>query len=182
MEDSSNNSFNYASQDGAEIASTPVDPRASLARRLAIIFVAISVVLSGITSASLLGSNVDDYSYADDFGTDYYDDSATDDLGWDSSWVPIEFTAWTDDSNIAWRWADDHDCSDYSCVTAEFISEYGCPSGLYVAVNWLDEYDNVVSYTNESLPSLLAMQTAKLRFDDYEEIGDSGQIAEISCN
>jgi len=182
MENSTDSSFNYAPQEGTEVASAPVDPRASLARRLAIIFVAVSVVLSGITSASLLGNKVDDYSYADDFGTDYFDDPATGDLGWDSAWVPTDFTAWSDDSNIAWRWADENDCDDYACVSAEFISEYGCPSGLYVAVNWLDEDDNVISYTNESLPSLLAMQTAKLRFDDYEEISDSGQIAEISCN
>lgn len=182
MEDPANHPFNYAPQPGAEMASMPVDPRASLARRLAVIFIAVSVVLSGISSFALLGNKVDDYSYAEDFGTDYYDDSASDDLSWDSSWIPAGFSAWTDDSNIAWRWADKNDCTDYSCLSAEFISEFGCPRGLYVAVNWLDGNDNVVSYTNESLPSLLAMQTAKLRFDDYEEISDSGQISEISCN
>jgi hypothetical protein len=91
------------------------------------------------------------------------------------------FTAWSEDSNIAWRWASKNNCQDYDCISAEFISQNGCPSGLYAALNWLDSNKLVVSYTNDTIPSLLPMQTAKLRFDDYEDVGKSGQMSTINC-
>lgn len=179
MEDSFNNPINTDPSGEPAAPQVPVDPRASLARKLGLIFLAVSLVLSGVTSAALLNSKVD--YYASDLDADYYDDLTLDDSDWDTSWVPYDFSQWSDDSSIAWRWADSNDCDTYACVSAEFISRDGCPGGFYVAVNWLDEYDNVVSYTNESLPSLQALQTAKLRFDDFEEISDSGQVSEISC-
>jgi hypothetical protein len=179
MEDSFNDQSNNALGGEQLTPYVPIDPRASLARKLSVIFLVFSLVLSGVTSAALLSSKVDEY--ASEFGTDYYDDATSDDYLWDTSWIPDGFSGWSEDSNIAWRWADNNDCDTYACVSAEFISRDGCPSGLYVAVNWLDDSDNVVSYTNESLPALQAMQTAKLRFDDYEEVSDSGQVVEISC-
>ena len=100
---------------------------------------------------------------------------------WDDSWVPLGFTAWSEDSNIAWRWAIKNNCQDYGCISAEFMSQNGCSSGLYAAINWLDGNDSVVSYSNDSIPSLLPMQIAKLRFDDYEDIGKSGQMSTINC-
>ena len=113
---------------------------------------------------------------------DLLDSDAYNTNSWDDSWVPTGFTAWSEDSNIAWKWALKNNCNDYACVTAEFISLGGCPTGLYVALNWLDRNDSVVSYTNETLPSLLAMQKAKLTFEDYEEVSSSGQISTIRCN
>ena len=62
----------------------------------------------------------------------------SDTSNWDSSWVPSGFTAWSTDSNIAWKWAEKDNCDNYACLTAEFISRDGCPSGLYAALNWLD--------------------------------------------
>lgn len=100
---------------------------------------------------------------------------------WDDSWVPIGYSAWPDDSNIAWRWVDKSNCDDYGCVFAEFISSNGCPNGLFVDLNWLDPNDSVVSSVSEGLPSLRAQQNAKLRFEDYDGTSDSGQIAAISC-
>jgi hypothetical protein len=179
MEDSFNNQINPDLGGEPAAPHVRVDPRASLARKLTLIFLLFSLVLSGVTSATLLSSKGDDFT--SDFATDYYHDPTLDDSDWDTSWIPYDFSQWSDDSNIAWRWADNNDCDTYACVSAEFISRDGCSGGFYVAVNWLDEYDNVISYTNESLPSLQALQTAKLRFDDFEENSDSGQVVEIRC-
>lgn len=184
MEDSTTNSFNYAPQDSAETSLNPVDPRASLARRLAIIFVAVSVVLSGITSVSLLNSNSQDYSYSSDFGTDTYDDAATDEDYWDDSWVPYGFTAWGDDSSLAYKYSDSgsYDCDNYNCVEVSFVSEYDCPSNFYAAANYLDGPDgNVIGYDNASLPSIRAGQIAKFLFEDTSNTSLNWQISDISC-
>jgi hypothetical protein len=99
----------------------------------------------------------------------------------DTSWVPIGYNVWNSDSTLAWRWADANNCDEYDCLTAQFISRYGCPTGFYAAVNWLDAGDAVISYDNSTLPALNAMQVAKMRFEDRDGISDTGQMAEIKC-
>lgn len=157
-----------------------VDKKRKLSRDIAKWFFGISLTLSLISIAASIGSNsartdlvdaLDSFSQSESFETN----------SWDSSWVPSGFTAWPSDSNIAWRWADRNNCDNYDCLSVEFISQVGCPNGLYAALNWLDANDAVVSYDNATLPSLLAMQTAKLRFDDIQELSKSGQMAEINC-
>ena len=60
MEDSFSNQINNAPDDESTPYVTPADPRASLARKLALIFVSVSLVLAGVTSVSLLNSEGDD--------------------------------------------------------------------------------------------------------------------------
>jgi hypothetical protein len=177
---------NQASANGegsiSEGESISVDKRVRDSREIAKWFFGISIVLMVITIIASVGSSSTRISAVDEFLASQSNTSNTPDTSsWDSSWVPSGFTAWSTDSNVAWKWVDKSNCDNYSCVTAEFISRDGCPSGLYAAINWLDSSDAVVSYDNATLPSLLAMQTAKLRFDDIQELGKSGQMAEISC-
>lgn len=185
MEDSTNNSFNFAPQDGAEAASAPVDPRASLARKLVTIFLSVSLALSVITSVSLLNSSSSDYSYSSaDYGTDDFSSSSSEEDYWDDSWVPFGFTAWSDDSSLAYKYSEvgDYDCTDYNCVEISFVSEYDCPSNFYAAANYLDGPDgNVIGYDNASLPSIRAGQVAKFLFEDTSNTSLNWQIAEISC-
>jgi len=160
----------------------PVDKRVKVSREIAKWFFGISIAFMALTFIVSLGSGSNKISAVDEFLASQSNTSNTPDTSsWDSSWVPSGFTAWSTDSNVAWKWVDKSNCDNYSCVTAEFVSRDGCPNGLYAAINWLDSNDAVVSYDNATLPSLLAMQTAKLRFDDVLELGKSGQIAEISC-
>ena len=161
---------------------TVVDKRRKLSHDIAKWFFGLSVTLMLISIGASIGSNsartdlvdaLDSFSQSESFETN----------SWDSSWVPSGFTAWSIDSNIAWRWTpkSNYSCDRYDCLSAEFISQTGCPSGLYAALNWLDSNGAVVSYDNASLPSLLPMQTAKLRFEDIQDSSSSGQIAEINC-
>jgi hypothetical protein len=154
------------------------DKREGLAREIAKIAGVTALALSIIATISFINAPSGNLTDSDlsAFEELYEADS------WDDSWVPAGFKAWREDSNIAWRWANKSNCNEYDCVTAEFISLYGCPSGLYVALNWLDGNDSVVGYTNETLPSLLPSQNAKLTFEDYEDSGQSGQISSIRCN
>lgn len=164
----------------------PVDKRVKQSRDIAKWFFGISIVLMLISIvASVTGgstrTSVLDELFSTQSDTSNMDSSDTSNI--DSSWVPSEFTVWATDSNIAWKWAEkaSYNCDNYSCITVQFISRDGCPTGLYAALNWLDKNDAVVSYDNATLPSLLPMQTAKLRFDDIQELGKSGQMAEINC-
>lgn len=163
----------------------PVDKRIKQSRDIAKWFFVISIVLMVISIAATLVSTSSSSMAQSELESTYEPDSSDtyDDSSWDTSWVPYDFNVWSADSNIAWKWtpSGDYECDDYSCVSAQFISRDGCPNGLYAAINWLDEYDSVVSYGNESLPSLLPMQTAQLKFDDFQDISDSGQMAEINC-
>ena len=157
----------------------PSDKRVKQSREIAKWFFGVSIVLMVISIIASVGSGSTRTSVVDELLSSQSDTSDT--SNWDSSWVPSGFTAWSTDSNIAWKWAEKDNCDNYACLTAEFISRDGCPSGLYAALNWLDSNDSVVSYDNATLPSLLPMQTAKLRFDDVQELGKSGQMAEINC-
>ncbi|MFM9151963.1 MAG: hypothetical protein ACKOPU_06840 [Candidatus Planktophila sp.] len=185
MEDSVNNSFNYAPQDDGHVSSAPLDPRVSLARKLSLIFLSVSLVLSALTSFSLLNSSSSDYSYSSsDYGTDDLSTSSTEEDYSDGSWIPFGFTAWSDDSSLAYKYSDvgDYDCTDYNCVEISFVSEYDCPSNFYAAANYLDGPDgSVIGYDNNSLPSLRAGQVAKLLFEDTSNTSLNWQIAEINC-
>lgn len=159
-----------------------LDKREKLAREIAKIAGSAAITLSLIATVSFLSADSNS-SISDIFTNDESVESETFESNkWDDSWVPVGYTAWASDSNIAWRWASKDDCNNYRCITAEFISQYGCPSGLYVALNWLDKNDSVVGYTNETLPSLLSRQNAKLTFEDYEDVSNQGQISSIKCS
>jgi hypothetical protein len=158
--------------------------RRKQSREIAKWFFGISILLMVISIIASVSNSSPRTSAVDEFFSSQTDTSDTSDTSdWDSSWVPSGFTAWSTDSNIAWKFASksSYNCDNYSCISVEFISRDGCPNGLYAAINWLDANDAVVSYDNATLPSLLSMQSAKLRFDDIQEIGDSGQMAEINC-
>lgn len=108
------------------------------------------------------------------------DESSVNESIVDVEWAPAGFTVLPSDSNVAFRWSKGS-CSNYDCVHADFITKTGCPNSFYAAVNWLNTSESVVSYDNETLPSLMAMQRATLRFDDIEGNGSSAQISEVSC-
>lgn len=160
------------------------DPREDLAKRIALIFGSVSLVLALIATglfATSSGKSDSDY-------TDYTSSlTANDNAIKDSSWVPNGFTVWNDDSNIAWKWSDsgDYECGTYTCIEAQFISRDGCNSGFYAAVNWFDQAANqngsVIGYDNASLPALFSMQVAKIQFDDTSDSAKSGQVSEIDC-
>jgi len=160
-----------------------VDKRALLAKRIGMyglaltLILTITIVISGInkkdSSNQGIGSILDKAALAA---------LPTAPAAVDTSWVPSGFNVWTADANIAWQWVTVGTCTgEYGCVTAKFVSQVGCPNGLYVATNWLDKQNNVISYSNATLPSLLPLQTAKLQFDDINGDGQSARIAEINC-
>ena len=102
-----------------------------------------------------------------------------------SNWYPAGFYPWSDDPTVAFRWAPaGYSCAEYedSCYKAIFISENGCPTQFYAAINLLDSDGNVINYSNADLPSLLPMQKATLDFDDIDGTSKSAQMATITCN
>ncbi len=182
MEDSFNNQINSDPSGVPAAPLAPVDTRASLARKLSVIFLAVSLVLSGVTSAALLSSKAD-YS-ASDLDTDYYDDAPAEENYYDDSWLPYGFNPWPDDYSLGYKFSDisDFECTDYNCVEISFVSQYDCPSNFYTAANYLDGPDgNVIGYDNASLPSLRAGQVARFIFEDTSNTSFDWMISEISC-
>lgn len=161
---------------------TPIDSRVKQSREIAKWFFGLSIFLMLISIVVTTSNSSSSTSAVDEILSSTEIDS-TDSYAGDSNWVPAGYITWNSDLNIAWRFASksSYNCDDYSCIAVEFISRDGCPNGLYAALNWLDANDAVVSYDNATLPSLLPMQSAKLKFDDIQEIGVSGQMAEINC-
>ncbi len=159
-----------------------VDKRSKLSHDLGKWFFGLSVIFMAISIAASIGSSSARTNLVDALDS-YVESENIETNNWDSSWVPSGFTAWSIDSNVAWRWTpkSNYSCDSYDCLSVEFISQIGCPTGLYAALNWLDSNGAVVAYDNATLPALLPMQTAKLRFDDVQDSGKSGQMAEINC-
>ena len=159
-----------------------IDKRQKTAKTILWWFLGLSVALMAI---SLFGSLSDISNSQNMQSSSSSSSSSLDDFEWDSNtdWIPTDYTLWSEDSNIAWKWTpkDQYECDNYDCISAEFISRDGCPNGLYAAVNWFDSSDYVHSYDNASLPSLRMMQPARLKFDDIDGIGVLAEIAEINC-
>ena len=64
--------------------------------------------------------------------------------------------------------------------TLDVVGENGCPSSVYVEVNFTRN-GSVVDWGNDSLPSLNSMQKGRLQFYTYDLPVDSIQIADVSC-
>ena len=193
----------FAYEPSSNPPSEPTFGRAEQARKLFNAFLIASIVASITATVGVIthhNSQVSDLMNSAAFGSDSSGDSSSSssDNGSsssssssdgsssssDSAWPPPGYTEWPDDSNIAYKWINQSCTGNYGCVHASFISQNGC-SNFYAAVNWLDapanENGSVIGYSNNSLPSLGAMQTATLIFEDTSDNGKSAQMSEINC-
>jgi len=101
-----------------------------------------------------------------------------------SNWYPSGFVQWAQDSNVAFRWASGYSCNvdaTNGCYKAIFISQNGCSSEFYAAINLLDASKNVIDYSNATLPTLQPMQRATLEFDDIQGNSKSAEMSQITC-
>lgn len=95
---------------------------------------------------------------------------------------PAGFALWAGAETVAWRWVEDPACGYGRCWQVEVVTRDGCPNGLYVSMNVLDGAGVVVDYTNDSLNSLEAEQTARLTLTELsDEPSRKGRITEINC-
>jgi hypothetical protein len=100
----------------------------------------------------------------------------------DTSWIPAGYTAYSSDSDVAWKWSahDSFTCSNGSCAQIEVVSKNGCDN-LYTQASLLDASKNNVGYTNATTSSLQPMQKALLMFSSYNEDVESFRLSKISC-
>jgi len=169
------NEHNFIDQQEYE----PVDFRKKISWKIAVAGAALSLIFSAVTIGTYFSHRSEQQSAeaASVFGTD---SSALGGLTTDdTSWVPAGYTAWSNDSTVAWKWAQGS-CSEYTCNHATFISENGC-SNFYAAVNFLDASGSVIGYGNATLPSLQPMQTATLEFDDTSDSSKTAEMSQINC-
>ena len=120
-------------------------------------------------------------SLGDDSSTS--SDSTTSDLTNDDSWIPAGYQSLTNDNSIAGKWNTSGDPCGYSrCrfINLTAISRDGCPSGLFITVNFLDG-DVVVDDSIDSISSLRPMQKVKMEFKTYDNSGKKTQVAEVNC-
>jgi hypothetical protein len=100
-----------------------------------------------------------------------------------TEWIPQGYQAVPTDSDLAFRWASDGECSivaTQGCWTIEVITNKVCSQMLYVEANELDESDNILGLTNASLGHIEPGQVAKLELVSIRD-GVSAQLAKIQC-
>lgn len=152
-----------------------LDARARIAKKIGIVGIAASIILSSITVLAVVGNKSNGETSLDSIS------STLESLNSDIDWVPLGFEAWSDDTNVAYKFPGTRNCEDHNCVDIQFVSRYGC-SSFYAAANYLDGPDgNVIGFDNATLPSLQPLQVAKLRFEDVTDTSLNWQISEISC-
>lgn len=100
-----------------------------------------------------------------------------------SAWYPTGFYEYN--NQLAYQWVEGgaDPCGSVACQfnTMNVIAKTGCPRGVYVEVNFLSG-GVVVDWSNDTVPSLSAGQTAQLQFVSYQGNVDSAQVANMSCN
>lgn len=100
-----------------------------------------------------------------------------------TEWIPGGYHEVRTDSDLAFRWASDGECSivaTQGCWTIEVITNKVCSQMLYVEANELDESDNILGLTNASLGHIEPGQVAKLELISIRG-GVSAQLSKIQC-
>ena len=101
----------------------------------------------------------------------------------DNSWIPDGYIPFSD--SLAWSFPKQTCNPSFTyCFEYSFISKTECPGGFYAAINWKDKSEAVVDYTNETLPSLKALQVATLTFQFTTPVETSFgglDVAAIRC-
>lgn len=99
-------------------------------------------------------------------------------------WYPEGFEYYDDD--LAYKFVtfegSDPCSSECSFWKVKVISQYGCPNGVYLEMNISDSSGTVIDWTNDSVPSLGANQSAVLNLITYDDSADSGTITDLVCH
>jgi hypothetical protein len=154
-----------------------LNPVVLIAAIAAAAIVVIAVI--GLASNNPMSSS-DDYS-----SSETWDDTSTESLVPDTSWVPAGYTLY--DDNIAYKWTTQEGsdpCSDCNFWKVKVVPHYGCSNGVYGEINMLDASETRVDWTNDSLPSLGAGETGLLVFENYpwDDSIDTGELVELNCH
>ena len=145
-----------------------VDSREKLAKKIARIAGITALALSLVSVISFTNPNSSQSSGLDEIDS-LFPSELTDTNMLDDSWVPAGFTAWSEDSNIAYQWTTDtasYDCSDCIYWLVDVISKNGCPSGVYGSLN-IQKGGVTLDWTNDTVPYLGPMEKARLAFEKY---------------
>lgn len=100
----------------------------------------------------------------------------------DQSWVPEGYQLIG--SNVAGKIVDHTiDCTDCGGLTWEVISRDACPGGLYVEGNFVDSNGVVVDWSNDTIPSLGAMEKGLIEILTYSKVPNlTIQLVQVLCN
>ncbi|MDP2013122.1 MAG: hypothetical protein Q8L05_02740 [Actinomycetota bacterium] len=99
------------------------------------------------------------------------------------NWYPKGYVTFSNDDTLAYK-ADTRGDPCYSAcrfVNLTVISQYGCPNGFFVTVNFLTTSGVVVDDSIDSISSVRAMQKAKLQFITYDNSGRKYQVTDADC-
>lgn len=118
---------------------------------------------------------------AESTGANLFDTSGTGSAG-TPAWVPAGFQLIG--PGVAGQIADHRiDCSGCGGLTWDVVSEAGCPGGLYVEANFIDGNGVVVDWSNDSIPTLGAMEHALVEIYTYNETPNlSVKITKVNCH
>lgn len=145
-------------------------------RKFVFTFLVLLVTLTSCTSTS---TSSDSLETSDNTSSD---DSSLN-VQADTSWIPAGFYDY--DGNIAWRWIErQSDCSDCIYWHVQVITNFGCPNGVYASIN-ISKNNEVIDWTNDSIPYLGSGQKAVLAFEKYGLSGSPssyrGELTELNC-
>lgn len=98
-------------------------------------------------------------------------------------WYPEGYSAWSTDSNLAWKWYSGASCNTYfgSCWHIKVISQAGCPSGLYGEINIMDGGGTVIDYSNDLIGGTSPGDTVLLEFTTYNDYAETGRLTDLNC-
>lgn len=107
----------------------------------------------------------------------------------ENNWIPEGFSAWDDDKNLAWKWAESDEITNdsrcntkYSCWGAIIVSRLGCPNGLSAVLSITNNEDVQIDFSRDEFPSALPLQKSKLIFYSMNSDAKFGLISDISCS
>jgi uncharacterized Zn finger protein (UPF0148 family) len=96
-------------------------------------------------------------------------------------WYPVNYTEWSGDSNVAYRFVSGSCDYGTRCSHVRVITLSGCPTNLYVEANFENSYGTVVDWTNDTASYLGAGDSAYLTLSSYQDDADTTRLTKIDC-
>lgn len=100
----------------------------------------------------------------------------------DTSWIPKGYELIGE--NVAGKIANHTiDCIDCGGLSWKVVSKLGCMNGLYVEANFIDESGTVIDWSNDSIPTLGAMEKGIIELITYSDAPNlSVELSQVNCN
>ena len=97
-------------------------------------------------------------------------------------WYPERFRLWSGDADMAYDAVDGTCSSSTRCIHYEILANKTCTNGIYVEVDFTNDYGSKVDWSNATESYLGSGESVVLRLSSYQDDADNVKVTRLECN